>query len=97
MSKLYEVIYVLLVEAEDEKEAVLLAPDNDLDYDQPYDVRLSSTEIAQQDLVDNAVHDLLCVLYPQCAWDIELIGAVRDVAIEQITHKYNVPETILYP
>lgn len=48
------------------------------------DEELSNDEISRQDMVDNAIYDLICDLNPapsgeKILWDIEVIGRIRDV------------------
>jgi len=45
-------------------------------------MKLTKRQIERQDFVDNAIFDLLNTLNPtdnQLNWDIEMIGAIRDL------------------
>lgn len=62
---------------------------------------LSDEQIQRQDSVDNAIYRLIQVLNPTdtiIAWDIEMIGDVRDVMREWFVDKRNITsEQAFYP
>jgi len=61
---------------------------------------LTTRQLAQQDFVDNQIFELLQKLFPmiKIKWDIEIIGAVRDVIQKQVSKKYkSVSDKSFYP
>jgi hypothetical protein len=62
---------------------------------------LTKQQIERQDFVDNQIFQLLQKLIPQVKhinWDIEVIGAVRDVIREQIVNNQKLmSEEEFYP
>jgi len=62
---------------------------------------LTKQQINQQDFVDNQIFELMQKLFPppkQIDWDIETIGAVRDVIREQLISKQKIAsEEQFYP
>ncbi len=62
---------------------------------------LTKKQIERQDFVDNQIFELMQKLLPtseQIDWDIEVIGAVRDVAREQIVNNQKLAsEAKFYP
>jgi hypothetical protein len=46
-------------------------------------MKLTEQQIAkQQDKIDNAIYEMLCSIYGEIPWDIELIGNVRDIVMD---------------
>ena len=64
-------------------------------------IKLTKQQIRRQDFVDNNIFELLQRFLPQSKtmkWDIEAIGAVRDVIQEQIVNKQKLmSEVKFYP
>ena len=62
---------------------------------------LTKQQIERQDFVDNQIFELMQKLIPQSkniVWDIEAIGAVRDVIREQIVNNQKlISEAKFYP
>jgi len=57
-----------------------------------------TAQIARQDEVDNAIHDLLCVLVGQdLAWNIEDIGHVRQAVFDVVHRRTGMSEMEFYP
>jgi len=64
------------------------------------DLELTQTQIERQDLVNNAVFELLQMVNPtdkEVNWDIEVIGGVRDVVAEYFTSHGFCSEQDFYP
>lgn len=58
----------------------------------------SSEQVARQDDVDNAIHELINrVSLEPVEWDIEFIGEVRDVIHRWLVDKYGQPAEMFYP
>lgn len=64
-------------------------------------IQLTKKQIERQDYVDNQIFELIQKLLPlskKMDWDIEIIGAVRDVIQEQIIGKQKLmSEAQFYP
>lgn len=63
-------------------------------------MQLTKQQIERQDFVDNHIFELLQKLLPATKnidWDIEVIGAVRDVISTQIVDKKLMKEKDFYP
>ena len=62
--------------------------------------KLSKQQTNQQDFVDNEIFELLQNFLPplkKIDWDIEIIGAIRDVIQEQLVCKKIISEKQFYP
>lgn len=63
--------------------------------------KLTKQQIERQDFVDNQIFELMQRLIPQSkniVWDIEAIGAIRDVIRKQIVNKQKLmSEAKFYP
>jgi len=62
--------------------------------------RLTEQQIKRQDFVDNEVFRLIQRLFPankQVKWDIEVIGAVRDVIQNEVDKKKVMNKKQFYP
>ncbi len=61
-------------------------------------ILLTKRQIERQDRVDNLVFDLLQQFLPKkIDWDIELIGAMRDVICKEIVERKLITEVEFYP
>lgn len=63
-------------------------------------MELTDRQIARQDLVDNAIYDLINELIPsnkEMDWDIEAIGDVRDAIQSQLVERGLCTEQEFYP
>lgn len=63
-------------------------------------MELTDQQIARQDFVDNAIHNLINDLIPsdkEMEWDIESIGEVRDAIQAQLVERGFCTEQELYP
>jgi len=63
---------------------------------------LTKHQIERQDLVDNAIYSLIQTINPspdkEIAWDIEMIGEIRDVIKEWLVDKLKIiTEQDFYP
>lgn len=62
---------------------------------------LSERQIERQDLVDNAIYQLIQSISPaeeKIEWDIEMVGGIRDVLQEWFVDKLNLTdEQNFYP
>lgn len=62
---------------------------------------LTDEQIERQDLVDNAIYQLMQSLNPtdkEIEWNIEMIADIRDVASEWMVERLNIAdEQIFYP
>ena len=61
---------------------------------------LTKKEIKRQDFVDNEIFDLIQKFLPpskRLEWDIEIIGAVRDVIEKELVDRGLVNEKRFYP
>ena len=61
---------------------------------------LTDKQLKRQDLVDNAIFSLIQQLNPTnqvIDWDIEVIGNVRDVVVEELEKKLGISEFEIYP
>ena len=61
---------------------------------------LTKRQISQQDFVDNQIFELIETLLPpskKIDWNIETIGAIRDMISEQIVGKKLMSEMQFYP
>ena len=63
-------------------------------------MELTDQQIARQDIVDNAIYDLINELIPsdkEMEWDIEVIGEVRDVIQAMLVGRGICTEQEFYP
>ena len=62
---------------------------------------LTEEQIKRQDSVDNAIYQLIREINPvdkQIAWDIEMIGEIRDVVTEWMVERLKITgEQVFYP
>lgn len=62
---------------------------------------LSKQQIERQDFVDNKIFEFLQELLPRnkiLEWDIELIGAIRDIIQKQVVDKHKIMSAMeFYP
>lgn len=61
---------------------------------------MTDTETARQDLVDNAIFALIQEINPtnkSISWDIEMIGNVRDIIVDEVQKRLQVTEFEIYP
>lgn len=62
---------------------------------------LTAEQIKRQDSVDNAIYQLVREINPadkEIAWDIEMIGEIRDVAREWMVERLKISdEQVFYP
>lgn len=61
---------------------------------------MTGTETARQDLVDNAIFALIQEINPtnkSISWDIEMIGNVRDIIVDEVQKRLQVTEFEIYP
>ena len=62
---------------------------------------LTSGQIKRQDYVDNAIYQLIREINPvdkEIAWDIEMIGEIRDVVREWMVERLKITdEQVFYP
>lgn len=58
---------------------------------------LTDKQIAQQDLVDNCIEELLAALVPPWEHDIEKIGALRDEIGHLMMKIFGITEEEYYP
>ena len=57
--------------------------------------KLTEEQIKRQDSVDNAIYQLICEINPvdkEIAWDIEMIGEVRDVIEDWIVERLKITD-----
>src|SRR5208282_934949 len=60
--------------------------------------KMENWQHEHQDHVDEAIHDLLCDLAQQeLAWDIDFVGAVRDVIGRELAQRGIMSEYDFYP
>ena len=63
--------------------------------------KLSAKQLSRQDFVDNAIYELAQKLNPsqkEIDWDIELIGAVRDVLLLWLVERLSITDEMsFYP
>lgn len=61
--------------------------------------QLIKQQIKRQDFVDNEIFELIYRLVPstKIKWDIEMIGAIRDIIREQIVDNKLMNEMQFYP
>lgn len=63
-------------------------------------MKLTDKQIARQDIVDNAIYDLINELIPsnkEMEWNIEVIGKVRDAIQTQLVERGLCIEQEFYP
>ena len=63
-------------------------------------VELTRQQISRQDFVDNQIFELIQRLLPptkRVAWDIEMIGTIRDEIRRQLVDKKLISEIQFYP
>lgn len=62
---------------------------------------LTEEQIKRQDSVDNAIYQLVREINPtdkEIAWDIEMIGEIRDVVMEWMVERLKITdEQVFYP
>ncbi len=61
---------------------------------------LTAQQIARQDEVDNRIFELINDLIPsdkKLVWDIEMIGAIRDLISKEIIARVKLTEEEFYP
>ena len=61
---------------------------------------LTKQQISRQDFVDNQIYELINSVLPsskQIAWDIEVIGNVREAVRKEIGKKLRISEKQFYP
>lgn len=63
-------------------------------------IEMSDEQIRRQDLVDNAIFELIRQTNPtkrQIPWDIEMIGNIRDSLVSELQNKLGISEFEVYP
>jgi hypothetical protein len=61
---------------------------------------MTDTETARQDFVDNAIFALIQEINPtnkSISWDIEMIGNIRDIIVDEVQKRLQVTEFEIYP
>ncbi len=64
------------------------------------DIEMSDEQIRRQDFVDNAIFELINRTNPtrrEIAWDIEMIGNIRDSLVSELQKKLGIGEFEVYP
>ena len=61
---------------------------------------MTDEQLERQDFVDNAIFSLIQDINPTAeaiSWDIEMIGNIRDVIVEELQKKSGITEFEIYP
>ncbi len=61
---------------------------------------MTDEQIERQDFVDNAIFSLVQEINPanqEISWDIEMIGKIRDVIVNELEKKLGITEFEIYP
>ena len=61
---------------------------------------MTDEQLERQDFVDNAIFSLIQDINPKAeaiSWDIEMIGNIRDVILDELQKKLGTTEFEIYP
>ena len=61
---------------------------------------MTDDQLKRQDFIDNSIFSLVQTINPttqKISWDIEMIGNIRDVVVDELEKKLGISEFEIYP